>query len=184
MHVYGTICDFEVIEKPSSCKVIPLVETALKNSVPLQSSVDFETNARLESKLAAMSFRTLSTASFVRGVRRSYNHRGYVTLAEGMRSRPNKWQGTSTSKGDTKLYINGQWVSSKTKKWIDVHDPVFESCSTKNVFWTTGVTNKRAISVKPSSPHESPPIDARRTGGCCRCRCRGIQDMERLELNY
>lgn len=34
------------------------------------------------------------------------------------------WKGTATTGGDTKLYIDGQWVSSSTKKWIDLHDPV------------------------------------------------------------
>lgn len=36
----------------------------------------------------------------------------------------NMWKGTATTGGDTKLYIDGQWVSSSTKKWIDLHDPV------------------------------------------------------------
>jgi len=34
------------------------------------------------------------------------------------------WKGTATDGSDTKLYIGGQFVSSKTTKWIDVQDPV------------------------------------------------------------
>src|SRR5882672_922516 len=34
------------------------------------------------------------------------------------------WKGTSTDGSDTKLFIGGEFVSSMTSKWIDVHDPV------------------------------------------------------------
>jgi hypothetical protein len=35
-----------------------------------------------------------------------------------------KWKGIATDGSDTKLLIGGEFVSSKTNKWIDVHDPV------------------------------------------------------------
>ena len=41
------------------------------------------------------------------------------------------WAGTSTSGGDTKLYVEGKWVSSKTDRWIDVHDPSTQTVLTK-----------------------------------------------------
>jgi hypothetical protein len=34
------------------------------------------------------------------------------------------WKGTATDGSDTKLFIGGEFVASKTDKWIDVHDPV------------------------------------------------------------
>ena len=34
------------------------------------------------------------------------------------------WKGTTASGGNTKNYIGGQFVESRTDKWIDVHDPV------------------------------------------------------------
>lgn len=36
----------------------------------------------------------------------------------------NLYKGTATNGGETKLYINGQFESSQTKDWIDLHDPV------------------------------------------------------------
>ncbi|TAQ87447.1 hypothetical protein B7494_g4223 [Chlorociboria aeruginascens] len=57
--------------------------------------------------------------------------RGYATMAEQMRNAPNKWKGTSTTGGETKLYINGEWISSKTRDWIEVHDPSTQTVLTK-----------------------------------------------------
>lgn len=34
------------------------------------------------------------------------------------------WRGTSLVGGTTKNYIGGEFVDSKTDKWIDLHDPV------------------------------------------------------------
>ena len=34
------------------------------------------------------------------------------------------WKGTATDGSDTKLFMGGLFVSSKTRKWIDVNDPV------------------------------------------------------------
>jgi hypothetical protein len=34
------------------------------------------------------------------------------------------WKGTSTNGSDTKLFMGGEFVSSKTERWIDVNDPV------------------------------------------------------------
>lgn len=39
------------------------------------------------------------------------------------------WKGTVTNGSDTKLLVGGQFVSSKTTKWIDLHDPVRVSSS-------------------------------------------------------
>lgn len=49
---------------------------------------------------------------------------GYATMSEKMRNAPNVWKGTATNGDETKLYIDGEWVSSETKDWIEVHDPV------------------------------------------------------------
>lgn len=38
----------------------------------------------------------------------------------------NLYKGTATNGGETKLYINGQFESSQTKDWIELHDPVSE----------------------------------------------------------
>ncbi len=35
-----------------------------------------------------------------------------------------KYRGTSTSGGTTKNYVDGQFVDSRSDRWIDVHDPV------------------------------------------------------------
>lgn len=35
-----------------------------------------------------------------------------------------EWKGTSMIGGATKNFIGGQFVESKTDKWLDVHDPV------------------------------------------------------------
>ena len=35
-----------------------------------------------------------------------------------------EWKGTSAIGGSTKNYIGGQFLESKTDKWIDVLDPV------------------------------------------------------------
>ena len=35
-----------------------------------------------------------------------------------------EWKGTSLIGGKTKNFINGQFVDSKTDKWLDVNDPV------------------------------------------------------------
>ena len=36
----------------------------------------------------------------------------------------NRWKGTATNGGPTKLLIDGEWVNSTTNDWIDLHDPV------------------------------------------------------------
>ncbi|CAO1630283.1 unnamed protein product [Sympodiomycopsis kandeliae] len=38
-----------------------------------------------------------------------------------------KWRGTSTSGGNTKNYVNGQFVDSQTQKWIDINDPATQT---------------------------------------------------------
>lgn len=38
-----------------------------------------------------------------------------------------KWRGTSTSGGTTKNYINGEFIDSKTQKWLDVNDPATQT---------------------------------------------------------
>jgi len=35
-----------------------------------------------------------------------------------------KWQGTNTSGGNIPNFVGGEWVQSKAKEWLDVHDPV------------------------------------------------------------
>lgn len=44
------------------------------------------------------------------------------------------WKGTVTDGSDTKLFIGGEFVSSKTNKWIDVHDPVRLSSLLRFIF--------------------------------------------------
>ena len=39
----------------------------------------------------------------------------------------NRWKGTATNGGPTKLLIDGEWVNSTTNDWIDLHDPVRRS---------------------------------------------------------
>lgn len=34
------------------------------------------------------------------------------------------WKGTSMTGGKTKNFIGGEFVESKTDKWLDVNDPV------------------------------------------------------------
>ena len=34
------------------------------------------------------------------------------------------WKGTASDGSDTKLFVGGEFVSSQTNRWIDVHDPV------------------------------------------------------------
>ncbi|CAE6472263.1 unnamed protein product [Rhizoctonia solani] len=41
------------------------------------------------------------------------------------------WKGTSATGGKTKLYIGGEFVESKTDKWIDVHDPSTQTVLTR-----------------------------------------------------
>lgn len=62
---------------------------------------------------------------------RSLRCRGYATAASGellsdkkAAEHDNRWKGTSTNGSGTKLYIDGEWVSSTTRSWIDLHDPV------------------------------------------------------------
>lgn len=58
--------------------------------------------------------------------------RSYATSASGLsataRAKAEKlsadWKGTSATGGTTKNYIGGEFVESKTDKWIDLHDPV------------------------------------------------------------
>ncbi|GAB1525374.1 hypothetical protein RhiTH_008534 [Rhizoctonia solani] len=41
------------------------------------------------------------------------------------------WKGTSATGANTKLYIGGEFVESKTEKWIDVHDPSTQTVLTR-----------------------------------------------------
>lgn len=43
----------------------------------------------------------------------------------------NRWKGTATNGGGTKLLIDGEWVDSTTNEWIDVHDPSSQRLLTK-----------------------------------------------------
>lgn len=42
-----------------------------------------------------------------------------------------KWRGTSTMGGTTKNYIDGQFVDSKTNRWVDLHDPATQTILTR-----------------------------------------------------
>lgn len=42
-----------------------------------------------------------------------------------------KWRGTSTSGGTTKNYVEGRFVDSATKAWVDVHDPATQTVLTR-----------------------------------------------------
>lgn len=42
-----------------------------------------------------------------------------------------KWRGTSTLGGTTKNYVDGQFVDSKTSRWVDVHDPATQTVLTR-----------------------------------------------------
>ena len=35
-----------------------------------------------------------------------------------------KWRGTTANGGNTKIYIGGEFLDSKTDKWLEVRDPV------------------------------------------------------------
>lgn len=64
--------------------------------------------------------------------RRVTSARCYTTRASGLsataRSKAEhisaNWKGTSLVGGTTKNYIGGEFVESKTEKWIELHDPV------------------------------------------------------------
>ena len=59
-------------------------------------------------------------------------HRLASTLAQQQAAAADgKWAGTSTSGSDTKLYIDGKFVSSTTDRWINVHDPSTQTVLTK-----------------------------------------------------
>lgn len=50
---------------------------------------------------------------------------GTQTLADQYASQESgRWKGTDTVGGSTKLFVGGQFVESKTDRWIDVNDPV------------------------------------------------------------
>jgi hypothetical protein len=62
------------------------------------------------------------------------------------------WKGTTSNGSDTKLFIGGQFVSSRTAKWIEVHDPVHLSFS--NVFFVPpGLTS---LNVAVHTNHVDP----------------------------
>lgn len=58
--------------------------------------------------------------------------RHYTTRASGLNATARAkaeqvsadWKGTSLTGGTTKNYIGGEFVESKTDKWIELHDPV------------------------------------------------------------
>lgn len=43
---------------------------------------------------------------------------------ERARDVDSKWKGTSTLGGTTKNFVHGQFVDSKTERWVEVRDPV------------------------------------------------------------
>jgi malonate-semialdehyde dehydrogenase (acetylating)/methylmalonate-semialdehyde dehydrogenase len=49
------------------------------------------------------------------------------SLAKASAERLSEWRGTSVTGGNTKNFIGGEFVDSKTSDWIDVLDPVCNS---------------------------------------------------------
>jgi hypothetical protein len=73
------------------------------------------------------------------GSRRTVGLRHYATVVGGQTKAPltglndsvkaraeslSNWKGTNATGGNTKNYIGGEFVESKTSEWIDVVDPV------------------------------------------------------------
>ncbi|KAG8897809.1 hypothetical protein FRB99_007912 [Tulasnella sp. 403] len=71
----------------------------------------------------ALKPRNLSTVT--KSVSRRYaTHSGSLSpLAQAAAQKLSNWKGTSTTGGTTKNFINGEFVESKTDKWLEVHDP-------------------------------------------------------------
>lgn len=76
----------------------------------------------------------------------------------------NRWKGTSTNGSGTKLYIDGEWIGSTTRSWIDLHDPVSpSSASSLRVFYYGHAIAHISLdpSITPASltaiPHASLP---------------------------
>jgi len=57
----------------------------------------------------------------------------------------NLYKGTATNGGETKLYIDGQFESSQTKDWIELHDPVGYNSILR--LWGLELTNPHLIYV-------------------------------------
>ena len=73
--------------------------------------------------------------------------RSYATAASGellsdqkAAENDNRWKGTSTNGSGTKLYIDGEWVSSTTRSWIDLHDPVSRDLPCSCASWVDVLT--------------------------------------------
>ncbi|KIP11418.1 hypothetical protein PHLGIDRAFT_83453 [Phlebiopsis gigantea 11061_1 CR5-6] len=88
---------------------------------------------------------------------RTLHARSYATsrqplsgLSQTARSRAEKlsaeWKGTSATGENTKNFIGGEFVESKTKDWIDVVDPASQTLLTR-VPETTGAEFEQAVSA-------------------------------------
>ena len=72
--------------------------------------------------------RTLSTQLHARGFATATTRPPLSGLSATARERAEKlsanWKGTSATGENTKLFIGGEFVESKTSNWIDLADPV------------------------------------------------------------
>jgi len=103
---------------------------------------------------------SLARASRAAGVRRALLVRQVTTSTDHRTRKPlvdlkpevrekaellsSSWKGTNASGGNTKNYIGGQFVESKTEKWIDVLDPSSQTLLTR-VPETTSVEFNAAV---------------------------------------
>ena len=58
------------------------------------------------------------------------------------------WKGTSCSGENTKNFIGGEFVQSRTTQWIDVVDPVRRVCLSFCI-----LTHDPVVTVYPNTPH-------------------------------
>ena len=74
------------------------------------SSKALRPSARLSARPCSRSYATSSSSQLLADSKADEFH--------------NLYKGTATNGGETKLYIDGQFESSQTKDWIELHDPV------------------------------------------------------------
>jgi malonate-semialdehyde dehydrogenase (acetylating) / methylmalonate-semialdehyde dehydrogenase len=82
----------------------------------------------------AARLRSLNVHLRTRGLATAATRPPLSGLSTNARERAEKlsagWKGTSATGGNTKLFIGGEFIESKTSEWIDLADPVcFTSAS-------------------------------------------------------
>jgi malonate-semialdehyde dehydrogenase (acetylating)/methylmalonate-semialdehyde dehydrogenase len=73
----------------------------------------------------------------------SQRHAGSLLSDDKAAEHDNRWKGTATNGGPTKLLIDGEWVNSTTNDWIDLHDPVRRSLPRLGSALSSGFTWSR-----------------------------------------